>query len=70
MRLPGPKSDLERNGSVVHFMLSFKRLCVITIACPVIAILICLLTAIIFQADDVHETHCRVSTLTLLYSHI
>lgn len=60
MGLQGPKNYSVLEQSVVHFMFSFKRLCIITIACPVIAILICLLTAIVFQADDVHETHCRV----------
>ncbi|KAF5294639.1 hypothetical protein FQA39_LY02771 [Lamprigera yunnana] len=60
MGLEGPKSNAVMEHSVVHIMLSFKRLCIITIACPVLAILICLLTAVIYQAEDVHETHCRV----------
>ncbi|KAK4883182.1 hypothetical protein RN001_006501 [Aquatica leii] len=60
MGLEGPKSNAVMEHSVVHIMLSFKRLCIITIACPVVAILVCLMTAVTFQADDVHETHCRV----------
>lgn len=51
------------SNATVHFMINFKRLCILSIACPVLTILVCLVTSIIFQAEDVHETHCQVCTI-------
>jgi hypothetical protein len=48
--------------TVVYFMISFRQLCVVTVSLPLCALLICFVTAYIFQPDDIHETHCRVST--------
>lgn len=42
-------------------MISFKRLCIGTVTLPLIALLVCFVTAYTFQQDDIHETHCRVS---------
>ncbi|XP_065156953.1 post-GPI attachment to proteins factor 2-like [Atheta coriaria] len=44
----------------VHYSVSFKKLCMVTVACPFFALVICFVTAYIFQYDDIHETHCRV----------
>jgi hypothetical protein len=48
--------------TVVYFMISFRQLCLVTVSLPLCALLICFVTAYIFQPDDIHETHCRVST--------
>ncbi|XP_023705134.1 post-GPI attachment to proteins factor 2-like [Cryptotermes secundus] len=48
------------NKSAVYFMISFRQLCIVTVSLPLCALLICFVTAYIFQQDDIHETHCRV----------
>lgn len=55
------KNELILQDVIVHYMLSFKHLCLVTVLCPLAALLICFVTAYIFQYDDIHETHCRVS---------
>lgn len=50
------------NKTAVYFMISFRQLCIVTVSLPLCALLICFVTAYIFQQDDIHETHCRVST--------
>ncbi|PSN54652.1 hypothetical protein C0J52_01080 [Blattella germanica] len=49
--------------TAVYFMISFRQLCIVTVSLPLCALLICFITAYIFQQDDIHETHCRVSRL-------
>lgn len=41
-------------------MLGFKEICVVTATLPMAALFICFVTAYVFQADEIHETHCRV----------
>ncbi|KAK7874484.1 hypothetical protein R5R35_001569 [Gryllus longicercus] len=48
------------NKAAIFFMISFRQLCLITVSLPLCALLICFITAYIFQQDDIHETHCRV----------
>ncbi|XP_021938242.1 post-GPI attachment to proteins factor 2-like [Zootermopsis nevadensis] len=48
------------NKTAVFFMISFRQLCIVTVSLPLCALLICFVTAYIFQQDDIHETHCRV----------
>lgn len=50
----------NKNELAVHFVMSFRKLCLTTVSLPLIALCICFVTAYIFQYDDVHETHCRV----------
>lgn len=50
---------------IVHYMLSFKHLCLVTVSCPLVALIVCFVTAYIFQPDDIHETHCKVSCLMI-----
>ncbi|XP_071050856.1 post-GPI attachment to proteins factor 2-like [Onthophagus taurus] len=54
-----PGGDAPRSVAV-HYSLSLRKLCVLTAAFPFLALVICLVTAVIFQPDEVHETHCRV----------
>lgn len=53
-------SELALQDVIVHYMLSFKHLCLVTVLCPLAALFICFVTACIFQYDDIHETHCKV----------
>lgn len=48
---------------VVHFLASFHDICVVTAMLPLFTLLCCFVSAYVFQADEVHETHCRVSIL-------
>lgn len=43
------------------FNLSIRKLAFVGVSFPLITLLTCLATAYVFQYDDVHETHCRVS---------
>lgn len=52
-------NDHTEKGSV-HLAISFRKLCIATATLPLITLLICFVTAYIFQQDDIHETHCRV----------
>ncbi|KAH1022510.1 post-GPI attachment to proteins factor 2-like isoform X2 [Dendroctonus ponderosae] len=45
---------------VIHYRINFKYVCLCTAFIPLGALLVCLLSAYIFQFDDVHETHCKV----------
>ncbi|CAH1373460.1 post-GPI attachment to proteins factor 2-like [Tenebrio molitor] len=54
------KGNIVVENFIVHYMLSFKHLCLVTVSCPLLALIICFVTAYVFQADDIHETHCRV----------
>ncbi|CAG5079203.1 Similar to CG7990: Post-GPI attachment to proteins factor 2-like (Drosophila melanogaster) [Cotesia congregata] len=47
-------------GSLIHLAISFRKLCIATACLPLVTLLICFVTAYIFQQDDIHETHCRV----------
>lgn len=60
MKPDAQKGDGLVDNFIVHYMLSFKHLCLVTVSCPLLALIICFVTAYIFQADDIHETHCRV----------
>lgn len=44
-------------------MLGFREICSVTAALPLVTMFICFVSAVVFQFDDVHETHCRVNTL-------
>lgn len=59
--MPRRKDDLVLQDVIVHYMLSFKHLCLVTVLCPLAALFVCFVTAYVFQYDDIHETHCRVS---------
>jgi len=45
----------------IHYLASFHELCVVTALLPLVTLFTCFVTAYVFQYDDVHETHCRVS---------
>lgn len=45
----------------IHYMASFHEICVVTALLPLVTLFTCFVTAYVFQYDDVHETHCRVS---------
>uniref|UniRef100_A0A1B6D455 CWH43-like N-terminal domain-containing protein n=1 Tax=Clastoptera arizonana TaxID=38151 RepID=A0A1B6D455_9HEMI len=56
-----PGGKLKQNNKVaVHVLLSFRNLCILSASLPFGALVVCFVTAYIFQADEIHETHCRV----------
>ncbi|XP_066582948.1 post-GPI attachment to proteins factor 2-like [Prorops nasuta] len=58
-----PITDLDNGQNTKHSLylaVSFKKLCVGTVFLPLASLVICFVTAYIFQQDDIHETHCRV----------
>ncbi|XP_075234556.1 post-GPI attachment to proteins factor 2-like [Lycorma delicatula] len=50
----------SQNKMVVHLMLSFRQMCLVTVCLPLCGLVVCFITAYIFQPDEIHETHCRV----------
>lgn len=38
-----------------------REICLTALWLPLGALIFCYVTASMFQADDIHETHCRVS---------
>ncbi|GJQ69076.1 hypothetical protein Trydic_g6240 [Trypoxylus dichotomus] len=55
-----PKGDYSKSEVVVHFSLNFRHLCIVTALIPFCTLVICFITAIIYQNEEVHETHCQV----------
>ncbi|KAG7204935.1 hypothetical protein KM043_005324 [Ampulex compressa] len=53
-------NNVGSNKSSIYLAISFRKLCLATVCLPLITLLICFITAYIFQQDDIHETHCRV----------
>lgn len=45
---------------IVHVMAGFREVCLVTAALPLATLFCCFVGAVLFQADEVHETHCRV----------
>lgn len=45
---------------LVHYKINFKYVCLCTVSIPLGALIVCFISAYIFQYDDIHETHCRV----------
>ncbi|CAK9796521.1 Post-GPI attachment to proteins factor 2-like [Anthophora plagiata] len=54
------QNNVGTNKSSIYLAISFKKLCMATVSLLLIALLVCFITAYIFQPDDIHETHCRV----------
>lgn len=54
--------DREKSlHNVVLFKLSLRSLSNFTLLLPLSGLFICFVTGYIFQAEEIHETHCRVS---------
>ncbi|XP_076630277.1 post-GPI attachment to proteins factor 2-like isoform X2 [Colletes latitarsis] len=53
-------NNVGSNKSSIYMAISFKKLCLATVSLPLVTLLVCFITAYIFQQDDIHETHCRV----------
>ena len=54
-------ASVEEQRSYVTF--NFSQLCRFTVSLPLIGLVICFVTANIFQQNDIHETHCRVGLI-------
>lgn len=59
-------NNVGSNKSSIYLALSFRKLCLATVGLPLVSLLFCFVTAYIFQQDDIHETHCRVSRRLIL----
>ncbi|XP_033216363.1 post-GPI attachment to proteins factor 2-like isoform X2 [Belonocnema kinseyi] len=53
-------NNVGSNKSSVYLAIPFRKLCIATVSLPLVSLIICFVTAYIFQQDDIHETHCRV----------
>ncbi|VVC35856.1 Frag1/DRAM/Sfk1 [Cinara cedri] len=53
-------SDTQLENMLLFFNLSIRKLAFVGVSFPLITLMTCLVTAYIFQYDDVHETHCKV----------
>ena len=65
-------SKLPREGiddQCVYLKFSLRKLCLVTVILPVSSLIICFVTANIFQKDDIHETHCKVK-YKYIYIHV
>ncbi|XP_012279855.1 post-GPI attachment to proteins factor 2-like [Orussus abietinus] len=54
------QNNVANNKGLVYLVLPFRKLCIATVLLPLATLLVCFVTAYIFQQDDIHETHCRV----------
>ena len=54
-------NNIGSNKNSVYLAIPFRKLCITTVVLPLVSLIICFVTAYIFQQDDIHETHCRVS---------
>lgn len=46
---------------VLYYSLPLQKLASTVVSLPLTALIVCFVSAVIFQFDDVHETHCKVS---------
>ncbi|XP_030768242.1 post-GPI attachment to proteins factor 2-like [Sitophilus oryzae] len=53
-------TNSNQNQVIIHYRINFKYVCLYTVSIPLGALIVCLISAYIFQYDDVHETHCQV----------
>ncbi|XP_037938491.1 post-GPI attachment to proteins factor 2-like [Teleopsis dalmanni] len=44
----------------IQYFASFHQICVVSALLPLVTLLSCFVSALVFQYDEVHETHCRV----------
>ena len=58
--------ESQPNQNIELFRLSLRSLSNITLILPLSGLFICFVTGYIFQAEEIHETHCRVSILIAL----
>ncbi|XP_029047014.1 post-GPI attachment to proteins factor 2-like [Osmia lignaria lignaria] len=54
------QNNIGNIKSSIYVAISFKKLCLATVSLPLVTLLVCFITAYIFQQDEIHETHCRV----------
>jgi hypothetical protein len=52
--------ESQANENIELFRLSLRSLSNITLILPLSGLFICFVTGYIFQAEEIHETHCRV----------
>lgn len=55
------RTENANDENLVLFRLSLRSLSNITLILPLSGLFFCFVTGYIFQAEEIHETHCRVS---------
>lgn len=66
MEVSDVRNISNKNDTTVHLVISFKKLCIAAVTLPLFTLVFCFATAYIYQQDDIHETHCRVSKTVCL----
>lgn len=51
----------HNNNNVVYLKINLRTLSNITLFLPLSGLFFCFVTGYIFQGEEIHETHCRVS---------
>ncbi len=47
----------------VHLIVGLREICIVTLFLPLGGLFVCFVTGYIFQAEEIHETHCRVNVI-------
>lgn len=45
---------------LVTLIISFREICVVTAALPLVTLAVCFVSSYIYQSAEIHETHCKV----------
>ena len=61
------KSLIEKQQPTDYVRFNFSRLCRFTVSLPLFGLVVCFVSANIFQQNDIHETYCRVSSHRLAF---
>lgn len=51
-------------------MVGFREICFGTAALPLVTLFLSFVGAVVFQAEETHETHCQVGFLQIHYNNI
>uniref|UniRef100_A0A0A9XFM9 Post-GPI attachment to proteins factor 2-like n=1 Tax=Lygus hesperus TaxID=30085 RepID=A0A0A9XFM9_LYGHE len=55
-----PSTRRVDNTKLVFYQISFRQLSLVTVLLPLVALVLCFITAYTFQQSEIHETHCKV----------
>lgn len=61
-------SSKESAKVVLYYSLPLRKLASTVVSLPLTALVVCFISAVLFQFDDVHETHCKVRSESQLKS--
>ncbi|XP_060523467.1 post-GPI attachment to proteins factor 2-like isoform X2 [Cylas formicarius] len=58
------KAQNTKKELIVHYKLNFKCVCLVTVSIPSIALIVCVISAVVFQYDDVFNIIPSISAVT------